>query len=692
MASEDKFEPSPVADVNSLPELLQFMIQENQRIAQAINQVRIQSQGGQLGAIQELHAEPKKKTDWMLVAADGSDWDPGEGRGLYYWLNNRWNLIASQEVVPPPVVPPTPPPTGPVLTIEGFGSVTTGGAGNPVVRVTSLANSGPGTLREALSAGNRVIEFDVGGIITLSSDLTFAGNNVTVNGLSAPAPGITINGFALSISGRSNIIVKGLRVRNTVDDAFRIFNSTKVVLDHCSAGEATDGAIDITQNSSEVTVQWCILAGRGQAGFLQLLSYESYKVSLHHNLYINGDDRSPHISRSDTLLSLPIDVMADVVNNLMWNYRYYATRVRRFGTANVVKNYYGTTKGTAPENTMNVIEGSSAYVDGNYSHNNLDLNRFGTRQTPFAVTPVTTTDAITAANHVYANAGARGANFGLDAYDQALMSSISGLATPPSPSEPPQPQPGPSEAPVWSHDFEDPTIWTVTTDNRYGPYFIQARQPTRVSRINTVARDGQWATRLFTAGGDTGISGSGSWERCDLRLSQEYTDGYKGREYWWAHSVFFPSDFDFPPDRGLVFDFHHTGSTGSAPFNTAVQRQSGVLKWRLDNYGGSPGANRHGVWLDEIQKNIWYDWVYRIKWDDGAAGITQAWLRIDNAVQYTKVLDYTGPNMFAGQGVYLKLANYHSTNGIGSAVIHDRIRCGVTPYSVAMVTLEGVAP
>src|SRR5262245_40701052 len=62
---------------------------------------------------------------------------------------------------------------------EGFGENTTGGAGKPVVMVTTLddydPNVGPvitGSLRWAMSGSNRQIRFAVGGDIVLATKLS----------------------------------------------------------------------------------------------------------------------------------------------------------------------------------------------------------------------------------------------------------------------------------------------------------------------------------------------------------------------------------------------------------------------------------------------------------------------------------------------------------------------------------------
>jgi hypothetical protein len=81
---------------------------------------------------------------------------------------------------------------------EGFGTTTGGGAGRPRYRVTTLADSGPGSLRDALSLGQRHVVFDVAGDIRLTRPLSVQGSFVTIDGESAPPPGITLRDHGLS--------------------------------------------------------------------------------------------------------------------------------------------------------------------------------------------------------------------------------------------------------------------------------------------------------------------------------------------------------------------------------------------------------------------------------------------------------------------------------------------------------------
>ena len=157
---------------------------------------------------------------------------------------------------------------------EGFGSQTQGGArGMPCV-VSSLDDSGAGTLRDCVSASNRYVTFSVGGTIELASSIRMEGlDHITIDGSTAPSPGISVTAGAAGVAnalfivtGASHdIIVTHLRFRDSTDvetgDTFRLYaGSHDIVIDHCSFRRGADGGLDITQDVHDVTVQFSIIA------------------------------------------------------------------------------------------------------------------------------------------------------------------------------------------------------------------------------------------------------------------------------------------------------------------------------------------------------------------------------------------------------------------------------------------------
>jgi pectate lyase len=333
---------------------------------------------------------------------------------------------------------------------EGFGRNTLRDPNLParqVYVVNSLSDPGtagtPGTLRDALSQPNRCIVFSVGGTITLSN-LVRVRSNVMIDGFTAPSPGITLRNEAtwnpdggvpiFGIWGTTsvplnNVVIRGLRIRRSQEDGMSIRDAFNVVIDRVSITGFGDGALDVTQNSRNVTIQWSILGdGNPEHNLVSLITFNTARVSVHHNLYIKGGGRQPFCGRDNSSSTqLPAEIVCDVRNNLVWGYES-GTEIRTFGTANVINNYYS--KAGAPGNPSRtiIIDGNSvAFTSGNVSQDGFSINN-GNRSTPFPVDSAdvpTTTDARTAALAVEAGAGARGPNFGLDSKDQAFIDGIS---------------------------------------------------------------------------------------------------------------------------------------------------------------------------------------------------------------------------------------------------------------------------
>jgi hypothetical protein len=95
---------------------------------------------------------------------------------------------------------------------EGFGRFATGGRSGSSYVVRSLEDSGPGTLRDALSQPGRVITFYISGVIRIKKRLVIP-KATTILGQTAPGQGITTYGNGWSGSGADGSIIRYLRIR-----------------------------------------------------------------------------------------------------------------------------------------------------------------------------------------------------------------------------------------------------------------------------------------------------------------------------------------------------------------------------------------------------------------------------------------------------------------------------------------------
>jgi len=208
---------------------------------------------------------------------------------------------------------------------EGFGRFARGGRGGSVCHVTTLGDSGAGSLRDCVSQGDRTVVFDVAGWITLSSNLGITANNLTIAGQSAPGGGIGIRGTKLSIGG-DHIILRFLRVRRGIlkstdrNDAMSVSSAaSQVIVDHCSVGFGTDENLSMPGDEGvgprDFTLQWSVIAwglqrNNHSAGSLLTAS----NTTIHHSLYAFNGTRNPK-ARSE------MERVLDFVNNVIygWN-------------------------------------------------------------------------------------------------------------------------------------------------------------------------------------------------------------------------------------------------------------------------------------------------------------------------------------------------------------------------------------
>ena len=211
-------------------------------------------------------------------------------------------------------------------TAEGFGKYASGGRGGKVVEVTTLADSGEGSLRWALTEAGRenaTIVFRVSGIIDIGPSpqrknersIRAKLKNVTIAGQTAPGEGILLRGGKLNLGGSENVIIRNIRsrlgVREDVEGtkkerfieggAIGIENARNIIIDHCCFGWSGEENVTMYDNHY-TTLQWCIIhEGLYDAGHKKGVrgygcQWGGSPATFHHNLLANNDSRSARIN------------------------------------------------------------------------------------------------------------------------------------------------------------------------------------------------------------------------------------------------------------------------------------------------------------------------------------------------------------------------------------------------------------
>ncbi|MDR2937865.1 MAG: polysaccharide lyase [Prevotellaceae bacterium] len=325
---------------------------------------------------------------------------------------------------------------------EGGGMWTRGGRGGRVMVVTSLADSGAGTFREACEAGGaRIIVFNVSGVIRLTRPLSIRAPYVTIAGQTAPGDGVVITGETVDVDAH-DVIIRHMRFRRgetnvlSRNDALSGEPIGNIIYDHLSCTWGLDENVSMYRHmyldengknnklpSVNVTMQNCITA---EALDTYNHSFGStiggVNSTFMRNLFSSNAGRNPSMSSSE------FHFFNNVIHN--WSHRTGDGSGRAY---NVMNNYFKpgpVTKAAEPIGYRvfrangrgktagwvyvggNIVEGNKAVSEDNWNggvqdnHLAEDL-AFMRAKEPLPITnPVTITSAEKAYEFVLANAGA----------------------------------------------------------------------------------------------------------------------------------------------------------------------------------------------------------------------------------------------------------------------------------------------
>ena len=196
-------------------------------------------------------------------------------------------------------------------TVAGYGQpTTTGGAGGPVVTVTTAA----AFLDHIARPGPYVVQ--VSGTITLptgaNDGMHAVASDKTIVGLGANA---ALVGGGLNIglpvdddlttppaNAVHNVIIRNLRISGSPDDLINVqMFSHHIWIDHNDFSDGDDGAVDIKRGSDLVTVSWnrfhdhdkTLLLGHDDDNGAQ--DAGRLRVTYHHNFFDGSDQRNPRV-------------------------------------------------------------------------------------------------------------------------------------------------------------------------------------------------------------------------------------------------------------------------------------------------------------------------------------------------------------------------------------------------------------
>ena len=250
----------------------------------------------------------------------------------------------------------------------GFGSSAIGGRGGKIYHVTTLADSGTGSFRDAVGTSGRIVVFDVGGYIALNTAVSVKGN-ITIAGQTAPGGGIGFKGGEISFANSANIICRHIRIRpgsdtaSTGDDCLSLYQASNVILDHVSLEFGPWNNIDAV-SCANITVQNSINANPTYQQFGAHTESVGQSYSWFYNIFANSHNRNP-LAKINTVY----------INNILYNHSAgYTTHTSTPFKHDIINNYFicGPGSGGGGNSWFQIDNNQSIYFTGNLKDTSLD--------------------------------------------------------------------------------------------------------------------------------------------------------------------------------------------------------------------------------------------------------------------------------------------------------------------------------
>jgi len=236
---------------------------------------------------------------------------------------------------------------------EGGGAFTSGGRDGKVIIVSTLAEEGPGSFREACETGGaRIIVFNISGIIRLTTPIHVRAPYLTVAGQTSPGDGICVTGASFLIDTH-DVILRHMRFRRGAqdvafrDDAIGGNPVGNIMIDHCSASWGLDENMSIYRHVYE----------RGASG--KGLKLPTVNVTIQNSIFSEAMDsynhafgstcgghncmftRNLYASNISRNCSIGMDEGFNFVNNVIFNWWNRSIDGGDYNSLyNIINNYF----------------------------------------------------------------------------------------------------------------------------------------------------------------------------------------------------------------------------------------------------------------------------------------------------------------------------------------------------------------
>lgn len=183
---------------------------------------------------------------------------------------------------------------------EGFGRFAVGGLHGPLYFVTNLSDDGPGSLRDGCRRKEPLwVVFTVSGTINLSSYLSVSSYK-TIDGRGQR---IKLTGKGLRLKDCEHIIICNLEFEggrgHDVDGIQIKPNSKHIWIDRCNLRDYDDGLIDITRQSTDITISRCHFAQHDKTMLIGAdpshVGDRCIRVTIHHCFFDGTKQRHPRV-------------------------------------------------------------------------------------------------------------------------------------------------------------------------------------------------------------------------------------------------------------------------------------------------------------------------------------------------------------------------------------------------------------